>query len=143
MRAIAGIIVGLIAGFLVTLLAGIIGVYLTFSPPAATQLADARQVIAIFATMPMAAKIALIVAWFLGALAGAAVAKRISRQSWVAWLVAALITLYVLLNTLVMPLPGWMQALSIVAPLIGGLIGNHLVGGMPTLPPEAAATTDA
>ena len=32
-------------------------------------------------------------------------------------------------STLFLPLPGWMQALSFGAPLIGGLIGNHLVRG--------------
>lgn len=138
MRAIAGIIVGLIAGFAATILIGIVGVGATFSAPAGMEASNPRQVLEAFANMPQAAQIALMVAWLGGGFVGALVAKLIARVSWAAWTVAGLIAAYVVLNMLVLPLPGWMQALSIAAPLIGGLIGNHLVAaGAP-----AAATTD-
>ncbi len=50
-----------------------------------------------------------------------------------------------LANVLILPLPGWVQALWIAAPLLGGLIGNHLAkdGPVPVAdsvepaPPEA------
>ena len=29
---------------------------------------------------------------------------------------------------MILPMPGWLQAIAVAAPLIGGLIGNHLVG---------------
>ena len=131
MRAVAGIIVGLIAGFVATILIGIIGVGATFSAPAGMDASNPRQVFEAFAAMPQGPKIALMVAWFAGGLVGALVAKRIARKAWAAWTVAGLITAYVVLNTLVLPLPGWMQALSIAAPLLGGLIGNHLVASAP------------
>ncbi len=66
-------------------------------------------------------------AWFGAALVGAAVAKLIAPRSWVAWTVTGLIALYVVANVFVLPMPGWMQALSVAAPLLGGLIANHLV----------------
>jgi len=88
--------------------------------------------------MPQSAKIALMAAWLVGALVGAATGKLIARRGWVAWTVAALIALYVVLNVLILPLPGWMQALSIAAPLIGGLLANHLVKDAA---PAAEATT--
>ena len=138
MRAIAGIIVGLIAGFAATILIGIVGIGATFSAPAGMEAGNPRQVLEAYANMPQGAQIALMAAWFGGGFVGALVAKLIARRSWAAWTVAGLIAAYVLLNMLVLPLPGWMQALSIAAPLIGGLIGNHLVAGHA----PAAATTD-
>ena len=140
MRAVGGIIAGLIVGLLATILVGIIGVGATLSSPVNVDIADPRQVVEAFANMGMGPNVALMLAWFIGGLVGALIAKLIARRAWAAWTVAILIALYVLLNMLVLPLPGWMQALSIVAPLIGGLIGNHLVG--PGAVPEAA-TADA
>jgi hypothetical protein len=138
MRAIAGIIVGLVAGFLATILIGIVGVGATFSAPAGMDATNTRQVLEAFADMPQGPKIALMIAWFAGGLVGALVAKLIARKAWAAWTVAALIAAYVVLNTLVLPLPGWMQALSIAAPLLGGLIGNSLIAARD----PAAPTTD-
>lgn len=131
MRAVAGIIVGLIAGLLATILVGIVGVGATFTAPAGIDPSNSRQVLEAFASMPDSSKIALMVAWFAGGLVGALVAKAIARKAWVAWTAAILTAAYVLLNVLVLPMPGWMQALSVVAPLIGGLIGNHLVRAAP------------
>lgn len=127
MRAVLGIIVGLIAGFFATIAIGIVGVGATFSAPAGMDATNPEQVLEAFADMPQGPKIALMVAWFGGGFFGALVAKLIARTGWAAWVVAALIAVYVVLNTIVLPLPGWMQALSIAAPLIGGLIANHLV----------------
>jgi hypothetical protein len=137
MRAVAGIICGLIAGLIATILVGIVGVGATFTPPDGIDPANSRQVLEAFGGMPAGSKIAIMLAWFAGGLVGALVAKAIARQAWAAWTVSSLTAAYVLLNVLVLPMPGWMQALSVVAPLIGGLIGNHLVKAAP-----AAAATD-
>jgi hypothetical protein len=150
MRAVAGIIVGLIAGFVATILVGIVGVGATFSGPAQIDATNPQQVIEAFAGMPQGSKIALMVAWFAGGFFGALVAKLIARQGWAAWTVAALIGAYVVLNTIILPLPGWMQVLSIAAPLLGGLIANHLIAGRAatatataTETPTAAAEAEA
>jgi len=139
MRAIGGIIAGLIVGLIATILVGIVGVGATLSNPVNVDIADPRQVVEAFANMGMGPNIALMLAWFVGGLVGALIAKLIARRAWAAWTVAILIALYVVLNMMVLALPGWMQALSVVAPLIGGLIGNHLVG---TGAAPEAATTD-
>jgi hypothetical protein len=138
MRALAGILAGLVAGFAATILIGIVGIGMTYTPPAGASASNPAEVMATFAAMPTAAKVALMFAWFGGGLAGAAVAKLIARRAWAAWTVTLLIGAYVVLNSIVLPLPAWMQALSIAAPLIGGLIGNHLVRDR-----AAAAATDA
>ena len=144
MRAVGGIFAGLIVGLIATVLVGIVGVGATLSGPVNADISDPRQVVEAFANMGMGPNIALMTAWFVGGLAGALIAKLIARRSWVAWTVAILIALYVVLNMLVLPLPGWMQALSVIAPLIGGLIGNHLVGtGAAPAAPTADAAIDA
>src|ERR1044072_8475898 len=127
MRAVAGIIVGVIAGVLARILFAILAISLTGPSVGGLDARDPQQVVEAFAAMSDIAKIALMFAWLVGALIGAAIGKLIARKGWVAWTVAALIALYVVLNVLILPLPGWMQALSIAAPLIGGLLANHLV----------------
>jgi hypothetical protein len=141
MRAAAGIICGLIAGLVATILVGIVGVGATFTAPPGIDPSNSRQVLEAFADMPDGSKIALMVAWFAGGLVGALVAKAIARRSWAAWAVAIVTAAYVLLNVLVLPMPGWMQALSVAAPLIGALIGNHLIRA--AAPAEAAAVDPA
>ena len=143
MRALAGIVVGLVAGFLATIIIGIVG-GMIYPSPAGVEIANARQIIEAFVEMPLGAKVALMLAWFGGALVGAFVAKLIARSAWPAWTVTGLIAAYVVANTFVLPMPGWMQALSIAAPLIGGLIANHLVrDGVPDAVDAADMSADA
>lgn len=127
MRAVVGIIVGLVVGFLALVVIGIIGVGATYSVPADIDLYDNRAVVDLVLNMPPGPKIAFVVALLVWALVGAAMAKLIARRAWVAWTVAGLVTVYVVLSVLSLPLPAWMQAVTIAAPLLGGLIGNHLV----------------
>ena len=127
MRAILGIIGGLVAGIVAIIVVGMIGVGATFTPPPGMNPSDPRQVMEAFAAMPTATQLAMMAAWLSGGMVGALVAKLISRSAMVAWIVAALIAVYVLLNVFVLPLPGWMQALWIAAPLLGGFMGNHLI----------------
>jgi len=141
--AIAAIIAGLIAGFLVLILIGVLGVGATFTLPAGLDPYDSRQVTALIGAMPAAPKLALLAALFGGALAGAAVAQLIARRAWPGWAVTGLLALYALLSILSLPLAGAEQALAIAAPVLGGLIGHHLVKTRPAAAPEAAAPADA
>ena len=142
MRAILGLLGGLVAGAVATGVFALIG-GLLYPSDVGINPSRPQEIIAAFAGLPMGAKIAMILSWFAGALVGAAVAKLIVRQGWAAWTVAALFALYVLVTVLILPMPGWMQAVAIVAPLIGGLIANHLVKSRaPEIPEEAAATTE-
>jgi hypothetical protein len=143
MRAVGGIIAGLIAGLAATILVGIVGVGMTHNVSSNVDVSDTRQVLEAFANMGLGPKIALMLAWFAGGLVGALIAKLIARKSLAGWIVAVLIALYVVLNTLVLPLPGWMQALSIAAPLLGALIGNHLVRGGAAPEAEVVEAGDA
>jgi MFS family permease len=146
MRALLGIIAGFITALVVTIAMGIVGLLVTgYSVPRDLDPYDVRQVIHLIEVMPASAKAALLVSVFIGALAGGALAKMISKKAWACWAVAALVALYFAFSVLALPLPGWAQAMVIIAPFLGGLIGNHLVKDRPALvteplepaPPEA------
>jgi hypothetical protein len=140
MRAIGGIIAGLIVGLLVTILVAIVALRFVLTVPSGLDPSDTNALLDTLARMPIGAQLTLALAWLAGALAGAWTARRISGRSWAAWVVTLLVTLYVLLNTLILPMVSWMQVVWIVAPLIGGLVGNHLARGHGA---PAAATVDA
>lgn len=126
MRAVLGIISGVAAAIVAFVAIGVIGVGMTYAPPAGIDLADSNRVVELFLAMPTAPKVAMLVAVFGAAVAGAAVARLIARRIWPAWVVTALIASYVGLSILSLPLSGLAQTLCIVAPLIGGLLGSHL-----------------
>lgn len=119
---VAGIVAGLVAVIAIALVGGLI-----FPSEGRIDGFDAEQIVALFPALPLGAKIAILLSWFGGALAGAAVAKRIAGRGWAAWTLAGIFVVYVLINVLVLPMPGWMQAIAVLAPLLGGLIANHLV----------------
>jgi len=134
MRALIGIVVGLVAGLIATVVAAIvaIGLFAGGAGSAQVSMADAQRTIEVFEQLPQGAKIGLMLAWLVGAFIGAAVAKLIARTAVAAWVVAGLIAAYVVANVLVLPMPGWMQALSVIAPLLGGFLANHLVAARAT-----------
>lgn len=127
MRAILGIILGLVAAFVATVLVGIIGVGATFSPPAGIDTSDLNRVAGLIRDMPDGARLAFAAAWLAGGLAAAFVAGRISRLYWAAMAGPVLIAAYLVFvsGDLV---DGWMRWLWAAAPLIGGLIATHLLG---------------
>ena len=143
MRAVLGIIVGLIAGLVVAVVAGVVAVGATFSLPQGLDPTDGDQVGMVFAAMSTTTQIALAIVWLLTAFTAAFVAKLVSRSAAAAWVAALLYTAYFAFDAFLLPLhlPFAIAALWVVAPLIGGLIGNQLVRGRPA--PAAATTDDA
>ena len=136
MRAVLGIVAGIVAGFAAMLAIAMAG-GLIFPSSARIDGFNAEQIVGAFPTLPTGAKIAIILSWFGGALIGAALAKKIAGRGWAAWTVAGLFALYVMLNVLILPMPSWLQAVAVLAPLIGGLIANHLVGDRGAAVPAA------
>jgi len=126
MRSVIGLVVGLVVGFAALILIALAG-GLLFPSPGRIDNFNAEQLVGLFPTIPTGAKIAIILSWFGSALIGAAAAKRIAGRGWTAWTIAGFFAVYVLLNVLILPMPGWMQVIAVAAPLIGGLIANHLV----------------
>jgi hypothetical protein len=140
MRAVLGIVAGLVVAYIVLILIGLVGVGATYSVPRGTDLYDGRAVMDLLLAMPAAPKIALLVALFGGTLIGAALAKLISRRAWAAWAVAISYTILGALSVLPLPIAGWMQAVTIAVPVVAGLFANHLVKSSGPIPdPDPAA----
>lgn len=136
-RNILGIVAGLAVAVLAVMVVQALGHQL-YPYPADVDLNDPEQIARVFPTVPVAAKLFVVAAWFLGALAGAAVAKSIIGRDWAAWTIAVLIACAGIMNLFIIPHPVWMQISAVVAPLLGGLIANHLVRRREH--PAAAAT---
>ena len=135
-RNILGVIAGIVVAVLTVMAVQAVG-HSLYPYPADIDLNDPEQIARAFPAIPFAAKAFVVAAWVAGALAGGAVAKAITGADWSAWTIAALIALGGVANIFVIPHPVWMQISAVVAPLIGGLIANHLVRG------RVAARTDA
>ncbi|MEX0645084.1 MAG: hypothetical protein WD076_07225, partial [Parvularculaceae bacterium] len=79
---------------------------------------------------PIGAKIAVLVAWFAGIIAGGAAALYIGRR-WapVAWVVAAALFGMAIVTMIQIPHPIWMMLGSVVATLAGGYASIKLMNG--------------
>jgi hypothetical protein len=133
MRAVAAIVVGLLVSLIAAVIVGIVAMGTTFSLPAGTDASDTRNVILTLMAMPPATWFALAAAWFASGFAGAAVAKLILRKAWAAWAVVLVVAVYFGLNAYLLLLPLWVTASWVIAPLLGGLLGNRLVGAAPAV----------
>lgn len=137
MRAIIGLLAGIVALIVGIMAVGAIG-GLFFSVEAPTDpMQNAEATVAALGSAPAGTKAVLVLSWFLGALAGAAVAKRVSRLSWPGWVIAGGLAL-LLATTFLVPLPVWMQIAAVLAPLAAGVLADMLVRGAPGLDAEPA-----
>ena len=126
MRAALGILAGLVAGLIAMIAIAALG-GLIYPSPVGIDARNAEGLAAAFPGLPTGAKLAILLSWLGGALIGAAIAKRIIGRAWAAWTIAGLATVLVLVNVMILPMPGWLQVVSVLAPVLGGLIANHIV----------------
>lgn len=138
MRAIGGLAAGLVVTVLAMMAAGFVGdLVVPMSGP--TDPRQAGQLREALVAAPAGQQAVILLCWFVAALAGAATAKAIARTSWPGWTIAGLLAL-VLAGTFLVPLPGWMQALSVAGPLAGGLLADLLVRRRAPVDAEARPT---
>jgi len=78
MRKFLGVLAGLAALVVVVWIVEAVG-HGIWPPPPGVNLADPAQLAGLMDKIPLAAKIAVVAAWFLGAIAGAWVANRVAR----------------------------------------------------------------
>ena len=126
MRAVGGIILGLIVAIVGVLIVGIVAVLATFRLPQGVDAGNLGQVQTIVSMMGLATYLALAIAWLVGSLAGAWVAARVAGAAWAGWVVALLVAVYFGLNAVVLQLPPAMLAAWFLGPLLGGLLGVRL-----------------
>lgn len=138
MRALAGIVVGILLGVVSMALIALIGgaIFPAPMPPGGL---TREAAVGAFSSLPAGAKAFVILAWLVGGFVGAVSARLIARARWAAWVVIVLFTIYVIATVMVLPMPGWLQALGVLAPLVGGALGDGVAGrraGLATLSEE-------
>jgi hypothetical protein len=138
MRGILAIVSGLIAVAVTMMLVSLIGSQLVPSVPAVNT-SSIEAIKSTYAGLGTETWVLMLLSWFLGTLAGAAVAKKISGRSWAAWTIAGLILAYLLLTVVMLPMPDWMKVAALAAPVLAGYLANRLIPERPASPSEEAA----
>lgn len=137
LRLIIGVIVGLIVGVVVVGVVEGMG-HMIFPPPPGVDLTDPAQMATVMSKVPLEAKIAVIVAWFLGTLAGASTANLIAgRRRTAGWIVAAVLFAFAGWTMATIPHPVWFMAASVVAAIAAALVADRAFGRPRVSPPSA------
>lgn len=134
MRAIVAIVAGIVAAIAAQVAIDLLTNWIY--PAAVTDMWDRQQMSDAFAARPAAALWLNVLSYFLGGFVGGLVAKLISGKSWAAWVPPALLAFFALVIAFNFPLPVWTWFATLAAPLIGGLIANHLARGRIAGPTE-------
>lgn len=126
MRTFLGIAVGLVAAFLSVFAVESVG-HMLFPPPAGLDMRNPADQARMIEMMPVAAKAIVVIAWFVGALIGAAIANFIARRSIAGWIVAVLVIAAGVATMLMFPHPIWMWLAGLLLPLIAAWVAQRAV----------------
>lgn len=125
MRKFLGIVAGLAALIATVWIVEAIG-HSVWPPPPGTNMSDPAQLATLLDKIPLAAKLAVVLGWLLGAMAGAWAAHAISRWAPASWIVVGIGIAFGVMTLFMIPHPLWMQISAVVVPLIGGWVGLRL-----------------
>lgn len=126
LRTVLGLIAGIaVAALTIFLIEG--AGHAIWPPPPETDLGNPESIAALMDDIPTMAKVAVLTAWFLGALAGAVTALKITHVRWTAWATALAVILGGVVTMFQIPHPTWMMALGVVLPLLAAWAALHLV----------------
>jgi hypothetical protein len=76
--------------------------------------------------LPFESLIAQVLGWFAGSLAGSALAVYVSGQRWTGWAIALLVLGGTIFYFALASQAVWMMIAGVVAPLLGGFLGQAL-----------------
>lgn len=128
LRLILGVVLGTIVAMLVILAVEGVG-HTIFPPPPGVNLTDPAQVATAMSKIPLQAKIGVLLAWFLGTLAGASAANLIAgRRAWSGRIVSALILALSIFNMTTIQHPAWMAVSAVAAILFGAFVADRAFG---------------
>lgn len=134
MRATLAVFGGILAGLAAMMVVSYVGDLLFPTMAVRAPGGAIEQASATLANAPTGLKLFLVLAWFTGGLVAGLVAKLIARDGRIAWVAIGILTALTAVNIFVLPFPVWMEIANVLAPLLGGLIGNHLVGARANAP---------
>ncbi len=127
MKGLVGLLAGIIVAALAMMLVGYVGLSrYELHVPADPN--DRQALIEGMRTAPVGAQITVLLAWFLGTFAGAAVAKWLSGSAWPGWTIGGVLAA-LLAFIFFVPLPIWLQTLAPIAPLLGAAAADILIKG--------------
>ncbi len=127
-RQFVGVLAGLVVMAITVALAEAAG-HAAFPPPAGLDITRPEDQARLMAVIPLGAKIAVVAAWLLGSITGAATAIAIARTPLAGWVIGLVMGALSLWTTQLFPHPLWMMIAAVVMPLIGVLIAKRLVAG--------------
>ena len=119
-RQLAGLAAGLTVAIFTVAAVEAVG-YQLYPPPAGYDMTEASS-----ETLPFETLVWPVIGWFLGAIAGSWVAVRVSGERWAGWAIAACVLAATILNLVLITHPLWMIVAGVIAPLLGGWVGQML-----------------
>lgn len=128
LRSLIAVVAGIVLAGLI--IAGVEALgHAIFPPPADLDLARGADRARMMEVIPFEAKLAVVIAWFLGSFAGACAAIAISLRVLPAWIVGVAIAALGLWTTQMFPHPDWMLASAVVLPLIAVVAAKRVMIG--------------
>ncbi len=124
-RNLAGLATGLGVGIVTVMAVEGIGNQL-YPPPAGYDLTSGSA-----ETLPFETLVWPVIGWFLGAAAGTWVAVRVSGERWPGWAIVLCVLAATILNLALITHPIWVIVAGVIAPLLGGWLGQLLPQGKP------------
>lgn len=131
-RGLVAVVAGLVAAFAVVFVCEALG-HMLYPPPPGLDINNPDDQKRMMEVIPTGAKVAVVIAWFLGTLAGSLVAVKIGQRPFYAWVIAAITILLGIITTMMFPHPVWMIVAAVVLPVLAGVLAIRL--GRPRVRP--------
>jgi hypothetical protein len=126
LRAVLGVVIGVVAAFVVTFGVELVWQQLAPMPPGLRP-DDPAAIAAFLRTAPISAFIAVLVGWTVAAFAGAWIAAAIGRRgAWPGWIVTGLYLAATCANFAMISHPVWFMAVAVLLILAAGYLGARL-----------------
>lgn len=121
LRLIGGIVIGIICAGATVGAVEWIG-HQIYPPPPGLDVSKPDDLARLMDVIPVGAKVAVLIAWFVGSLVGGAVAMQIARNRIAPWIVAAFIIVGGLFSFAAIPHPLWMMMGGVALPILAALL---------------------
>ncbi|MGB3845178.1 MAG: hypothetical protein WA940_04855 [Sphingopyxis sp.] len=131
-RAVVAVGAGVFTAGAIVILFEMLG-HMLFPPPPGIDPTDPDNQARLMELIPTGAKIAVVAAWFCGALAGSVVAAKIGRKPLYAWIIGAIMVALSAVTTMMFPHPAWMVIAAVVLPVVAAAIAIPLARPRVTL----------
>jgi hypothetical protein len=128
LRTILGVVLGAIVAVIVVGVVEGVG-HTIFPPPPGVNLTDPAQMATVMSRITFPAKIAVLLAWVLGTLAGASAGDVIAgRRAWAGRIVTLVVLALSIFNMITIPHPVWFMIAAVLGILAAGALADRAFG---------------